>query len=143
VKGLGSARAVLAVATLVAGAVAATALAVASAAAGPVTVEIRIHYSHYEPAWITVPAGRPVTFVIRNDDPIDHEWIVGDAALHERHRTGTEPYHDSRPTEISVDALTTKRTTITFGAPATLQYICHLPGHEAYGMVGTLVVAGS
>jgi len=143
VKGLGSARAVLAVATLGAGAVAATALAVASAAAGPVTVEIRIHYSHYEPAWITVPAGRPVTFVIRNDDPIDHEWIVGDAALHERHRTGTEPYHDSRPTEISVDALTTKRTTITFAAPATLQYICHLPGHEAYGMVGTLVVAGS
>jgi uncharacterized cupredoxin-like copper-binding protein len=143
VKGLGSARAILAVATLVAAAVGATALAVASAAAGPVTVEIRIHYSHYEPAWITVPAGRPVTFVIHNDDPIDHEWIVGDAALHERHRTGTEPDHDSRPTEVSVDALTTKRTTITFAAPATLQYICHLPGHEAYGMVGTLVVVGS
>jgi uncharacterized cupredoxin-like copper-binding protein len=141
VQGLKSARAVLAVATLVAGTVAATALAVASAAAGPVTVDIRIHYSHYEPAWITVPAGRPVTFVIHNDDPIDHEWIVGDAALHERHRAGTEPYHDSRATEISVDALTTKRTTITFAAPATLQYICHLPGHEAYGMVGTLVVA--
>ena len=134
---------VLAVATLVGGAVGATALAVASAAAGPVTVEIRIHYSHYEPAWITVPAGRPVTFVIHNDDPIDHEWIVGDAALHERHRTGTEPYHDTRPTEVSVDALTTKRTTITFAAPTTLQYICHLPGHEAYGMVGTLVVVGS
>jgi uncharacterized cupredoxin-like copper-binding protein len=136
-----SARVILATATLVAGAVGATVLAVASAAAGPVTVEIRIHYSHYEPAWITVPAGRPVTFVIRNDDPIDHEWIVGDAGLHERHRTGTEPSHDSRPTEISVDALTTKRTTITFAAPTTLQYICHLPGHEAYGMVGTLVVA--
>ena len=136
-----SARAIVAVATLAAGALGATALAVVSAAAGPVTVEIRIHHSHSEPAWITVPAGRPVTFVIRNDDPIDHEWIVGDSSLHERHRTGTEPYHDSRPTEISVDALTTKRTTITFAAPATLQYICHLPGHEAYGMVGTLVVA--
>ena len=135
-----SGRAILAIATLVAGVVGATALAVASAAAGPVTVEIRIHYSHYEPSAVTVPAGRPVTFVIRNDDPIDHEWIVGDAALHERHRTGTEPYHDSRPTEISVDALTTKRTTITFATPTTLQYICHLPGHEAYGMVGTLVV---
>ena len=135
-----SGRAILAIATLVAGVVGATALAVASAAAGPVTVEIRIHYSHYEPSTVTVPAGRPVTFVIRNDDPIDHEWIVGDAVLHERHRTGTEPYHDSRPTEISVDALTTKRTTITFATPTTLQYICHLPGHEAYGMVGTLVV---
>ena len=131
---------VLAVATLVAGAVGATALAVASAAAGPVTVEIRIHYSHYEPAWITVPAGRPVTFVIRNDDPIDHEWIVGDAALHARHRTGTEPYHASRPTEVSLDAGTTRTTTVTFDTPGTLTFVCHLPGHEAYGMTGTLVV---
>ena len=136
-----SARGALAVVTLAAGALGATALAMTSAAAGPVTVDIRIHYSHYEPAWITVPVGRPVTFVIHNDDPIGHEWIVGDAALHERHRTGTEAYHDARPTEISIDPLTTKRTTITFSAPATLSYICHLPGHEAYGMVGTLVVA--
>ena len=50
---------------------------------------------------MTVPAGVPVTFVLRNDDPIDHEWIVGDAAVHERHRTGTEPVHASRPTEVS------------------------------------------
>jgi uncharacterized cupredoxin-like copper-binding protein len=27
-------------------------------------------------------------------------------------------------------------TTITFDQPATWKYICHLPGHEAYGMVG-------
>jgi plastocyanin len=141
VKGRAPARAILAALTLAGAAGGATALAVASAASAPVTVEIRIHHSHYEPAWVTVPAGRAVTFVIRNDDPIDHEWIVGDAALHERHRTGTEPYHATRPTEISVDALTTKRTTITFDAPATLQYICHLPGHEAYGMAGTVVVA--
>ena len=106
----------------------------------PLVIPITIHFSHYDPAAVTVPVGRPVTFVITNTDPIDHEWIVGDAALHERHRTGTEPYHDSRPTEISVDALTTKRTTITFATPTTLQYICHLPGHEAYGMVGTVTI---
>ena len=52
-----------------------------------------------------------------NNDPIDHEWIVGDAALHERHRTGTEPVHDARPTEISIPAGTQKRTTVTFAAP--------------------------
>ena len=40
----------------------------------------------------------------RNDDPIDHEWIVGDAAVHERHRTGTEPVHASRPTEVTIPA---------------------------------------
>jgi uncharacterized cupredoxin-like copper-binding protein len=110
-------------------------------AAEPLRIEIRIHYSHYEPSAITVPAGQPVTFVLHNDDPIDHEWIVGDAALHERHRTGSEPVHNARPTEISIDALHEKRTTITFASPGTLTFVCHLPGHEAYGMTGTLVVA--
>jgi len=34
-------------------------------------------------------------------------------------------------------------TTITFTTPGSFLFICHLPGHEAYGMVGTLVVRGS
>jgi len=107
----------------------------------PIVIPITIHYSHFEPAQIRVPAGRPITFVITNTDPIDHEWIVGDAALHERHRTGTEPYHNARPTEVSIDAGRTIRTTITFPAPrGDLTYVCHLPGHEAYGMTGVLVL---
>jgi uncharacterized cupredoxin-like copper-binding protein len=106
----------------------------------PLRVEIRIHYSHFEPSRLFVPAGVPVTFVIHNDDPIDHEWIVGDDALQQRHRTGTEMRHDSRPTEITIAALSTLETTITFAQPVVWRYICHLPGHEAYGMVGTLVV---
>ena len=28
----------------------------------------------------------------------------------------------------------------TFTTPGTLTYVCHLPGHEAYGMTGTLIV---
>ena len=106
----------------------------------PIVVEITIHYSHYEPAAIRVPLGRPVTFVITNTDPIDHEWIVGDAALHQRHRAGTEPVHNVRPTEITIPALSERRTTVTFAAPGALQFICHLPGHEAYGMVGTVTI---
>jgi uncharacterized cupredoxin-like copper-binding protein len=107
----------------------------------PVVIPITIHWSHYDPASVTVPVGRAVTFVITNTDPIDHEWIVGDAALHERHRTGTEPVHNSRPTEISIPALSQRRTTVTFAAAGSLQFICHLPGHEAYGMVGTVTIA--
>jgi uncharacterized cupredoxin-like copper-binding protein len=107
---------------------------------GPLTTEVDIHYSHFLPTTITVPAGTPVTVVLRNDDPIDHEWIVGDAAVHERHRAGTEPVHGTRATEVSIPAGTSRTTTITFARPGTYRYICHLPGHEAYGMVGTLVV---
>ena len=108
----------------------------------PAAIEIGIHYSHFGPTDITVRAGDPVTFVLRNDDPIDHEWIVGDAATHERHRTGTEPVHGSRPTEVSIPAGSSRTTTVTFTTPGTYLYICHLPGHEAYGMVGTVVVEG-
>jgi uncharacterized cupredoxin-like copper-binding protein len=110
--------------------------------AGPVTVDIPIHYSHYERTEVTVPAGVPVTFVLQNGDPIDHEWIVGDAAVHERHRLGTEPVHASRPTEVTIAAGHTVATTVTFATPGTYLYICHLPGHEAYGMVGTVHVTG-
>ena len=105
-------------------------------------IEIPIHYSHYGLSQFAVPAGVPVRIVLRNEDPIDHEWIVGDAALHERHRTGTEPVHDSRPTEVTIPAGATRETTVTFDTPGTYLYICHLPGHEAYGMVGTVVVTG-
>ena len=113
-----------------------------AAAELPTTVEIPIRYSHYERKELKVRAGAAVTFVLENKDPIDHEWIVGDTAVHERHRTGTEPVHGSRPTEVTIPAGATRTTTVTFGTPGTYLYICHLPGHEAYGMVGTVVVEG-
>ena len=114
-------------------------LAGACAPAAPRTVAIAIHYSHYSTAQIDVPAGVPITFTIRNDDPIDHEWMLGDLAMHERHRTGTEPVHASRPDELTIPALSTRTTTLTFPVAMTLMYMCHLPGHEQYGMVGRLV----
>jgi hypothetical protein len=76
-------------------------------------VETPIHYSHYGLGTFTVPAGVPVRIVLKNEDPIDHEWIVGDAALHERHRTGTEPVHDSRPTEVTIPAYSERVTTVS------------------------------
>lgn len=103
-------------------------------------IEIDIHYSHFEPSAITVPVGVPVTITIRNNDPIDHEWIVGDAAVQAKHRTGTELLHPARPTEQVIPAGETRVTTITFETTGTLQYICHLPAHEAYGMVGLVTI---
>jgi plastocyanin len=116
---------------------------VASACGGGASAEdrtIAIRYSRFIPEVVTVEAGQQVTFELRNDDPIEHEWIVGTAAVHERHRTGTEPYHDQVPTEVTVPALSTRFTTVTFDEPGEYLYICHLPGHEQYGMVGTVVV---
>ena len=104
----------------------------------PTHQTIRFHFSHFEPDVVTVPAGVPVTITLRNDDPIDHEWIVGPPSVHEIHRHGTEAVHNELPTEVTVPALSTKVTTITFDARAELVYTCHLPGHEEYGMTGIL-----
>jgi len=108
--------------------------------ASTLRVEIRIHYSHFDPSELTVPRGVPVTFVLVNDDPIDHEWLIGDAAFHEHHRDGTELHHGARPDEVSLPALSTVETTLTFVEAGPIQYVCHFPLHEAYGMVGTLTV---
>ncbi len=113
-------------------------IAVDPVAGAPIRVEIRIRYSQYAPSALVVPHGVPVTFVLVNEDPIAHEWLIGDAEMHRVHRTGTEAHHASRPTEVSIPALATVETTVTFAEPVTWNYICHLPGHEAYGMIGVV-----
>ena len=104
-------------------------------------VTISFHFSRFEPSAIRVPAGIPIAVTLRNDDPIEHEWIVGPPEIHAVHRIGTEPSHDGRPNEVTVPAYATRNTTITFDQPGTYTFVCHLPGHEAYGMRGTMVVA--
>lgn len=105
---------------------------------GPITISFR--YSRFSKEEVTVRAGQPVTFILRNDDPIAHEWMVGNAAMHERHRIGTEPYHDKIPAEVSVPAYDTRETTLTFDMPGEYAFVCHLPGHEKYGMRGVVRV---
>ncbi len=106
-------------------------------------VTIAFHYSHFEPTEIRVPANRPVRFTLRNDDPIGHEWIVGPPEIHQVHRTGTDPVHDTRPDEVTVPAYEVRTTLLTFDRPGTYEYICHLPGHEEYGMKGILTVVSA
>ncbi|MEX0750808.1 MAG: hypothetical protein WD359_08355, partial [Dehalococcoidia bacterium] len=79
------------------------------------TVEIR--FSSFGPAVIEARAGEPLTIALRNGDPIEHEWLVGDAAMHERHRAGTEAHHDTIPTEVTIPAMETRVTTVTFDEP--------------------------
>jgi uncharacterized cupredoxin-like copper-binding protein len=114
----------------------------ASGCAGSASAEetIAIRFSRFEPGTMTVPSGEFVTITLRNDDPIEHEWIVGTEEVHERHRSGTEPFHDAIPTEVTIPALSERATRLVFNEPGSYSFICHLPGHEAYGMTGTLIV---
>jgi len=119
----------------------AAALASAGRSSPPVTdIEIVIHYSKFQPSEIIVPVGVPVTITLRNDDPIDHEWIVGDETVHAIHRVGTEPLHPDRPTEVVLPAMSSQTTVVTFESTGSLRFICHLPLHESYGMVGRVTI---
>lgn len=112
------------------------------AALGPgiVTVQVGINHSHFDLNDLHVRAGTLVRFVIHNDDPINHEFVVGDNALHARHEHGHEATHPPVPGEVSVGPAETGETTFAFTRPGTITYACHLPGHLAYGMTGTITV---
>ena len=137
-------RARIAALGLVAALLATAAVVVVSAGGGepaPATsVTIGIRYSRFTAPAVTVSAGVPITFVLANDDPIEHEWIIGDEATHARHRTGTEPYHDQAPAEVSLSPYETRTTVVTFDTSGDYVYVCHLPGHEEYGMTGMIRV---
>lgn len=104
-------------------------------------VPVEIKYSRFEPDEIRLEAGQEVRFVIYNDDPIDHEFILGDQAVQDRHERGTEPRHDQFPTEVSAPAGETVETTVTFDEPGNLILGCHLPGHYAYGMKAEITIS--
>lgn len=124
-----------AVATLVA-----AALLGACAPAGERTVDVTIGHSRFLPATLDFSPGTTVRFVLRNTDPIDHEFIVGDRDVQARHETGTEPHHGAIPGEVSVPAGSEASTTYTFSEAGTIFIGCHLPGHYAYGMRGSVRV---
>jgi uncharacterized cupredoxin-like copper-binding protein len=109
-------------------------------AGGPETVELVIHHSRFSAEHLQVPLGRAVRFVVRNEDPIDHELIVGDQAVQDRHERGNEAHHGEVPGEVSVPAGTTAATTYVFARPGPVLFGCHIPGHYAYGMRGDVVV---
>ena len=83
---------------------------------------------YFEPAVITVSAGAKVTFVIKNEGTVDHEFESG-----ERGEAGIE--------EIIIPPGRTRRVAWTAPSePALYTLYCDLPGHRAAGMEMTLRV---
>jgi uncharacterized cupredoxin-like copper-binding protein len=142
VKRRAAAAAVALTLLVLVGAAAASRGAAARATDG--TFDITIHYSTFDPADLAVEPGETVRFVLRNTDPIDHEFILGDEQVQRVHEEGTEAHHPPRPGEVSVPAGETVATTYTF--PETsgeLIFGCHLPEHYDFGMRGIVVIGSS
>ena len=107
---------------------------------GLVTVEVGIQHSRFSVDELRVAEGTTVRFVVRNDDPIGHELVVGAADVHRRHETGGEAQHPPVPGEVSVAPGEVGVTVYDFDEPGAVTFACHLPGHVAYGMVGEVQV---
>ena len=105
------------------------------------TIEIDVKYSTFSTSAIDVRPGETVRFKIRNQDPIAHELIIGDQAVQDYHEHGTDAHHASRPGEGSIAHNARAETVYTFISKGTLLFGCHLPGHWAYGMKGTIAIA--
>jgi uncharacterized cupredoxin-like copper-binding protein len=114
----------------------------ASTALGPglVTVTVDIHYSKFSISTLRVRQGTTVRFLVRNRDPIAHEFIVGDKQVHLRHQFGTHPAHPPVPGEVSVAASDVGETFYRFDRLGRFEFACHLPGHFAFGMRGWVTV---
>ena len=115
-------------------------LAGCSAGGAERTVTLDVHHSRFSLEELHVRPGETVRFVLRNTDPIPHELIVGDQYVQDVHEAGREAHHGDRPGEVSVAPGATAVTTYRFDRPGRLLFGCHLPGHWAYGMRGTIEV---
>ena len=104
-------------------------------------VRVRIEHSTFIPSSIHVERGATVQFEIVNDDPIDHEFIIGDTRVQTRHERGAHTNHGKIPGEVSVPAGATATTTYEFRRPGKLIIGCHLPAHYEYGMKARVTVA--
>ncbi len=107
---------------------------------GLVTVRLGIEHSVFSRSVIEVEPGTLVRFVVANDDPIDHELVVGPEDVHDRHARGTEREHPPVPGEVSVGPNDTALTIYTFDEPGLVTFACHLPRHREYGMEGIIKV---
>lgn len=107
---------------------------------GTTTVTISIRDSRFTPDRIEVWEGTQVRFVVRNEDPIGHELVVGPESVHLRHARGTEAAHPPVPGEVSLGPGQTGATVFELDDAGTLRMVCHLPRHERYGMTGEVVV---
>jgi uncharacterized cupredoxin-like copper-binding protein len=129
----------------------------ARATGAPVQVVMNDSF-RYQPASIVVRAGHRVTFTVHNAGRLPHEFILGDRATqldHEHQMQSASPgtghththahMHDMAASPGGTGALTvppgaTRRLTWTFDKPGIVLYGCHVLGHWAAGMKGTILV---
>jgi uncharacterized cupredoxin-like copper-binding protein len=100
----------------------------------------------FSPDAVTVNKGDTVAFVITNNADVEHEFVIGDEKVQAQHEqqmaAGSESMNDMGATPYAVDipAHSTATLVYTFDQTGNLIMGCHVPGHYAGGMRGTITV---
>jgi uncharacterized cupredoxin-like copper-binding protein len=100
----------------------------------------------WEPASVTVEAGETVTFEVRNEGELHHEFVLGSEEVQEAHEMAAMEGMDHEGAGAEALAVVelppgeTQEVSVTFEEPGEILYGCHEPGHYDGGMVGTVTV---
>lgn len=122
----------------------------ASAKAATRTVDVTLGDMFFEPKALEVKAGETVRFVLHNKGQVEHEFSLGDAAMHARHQKEMIEHaamghsmagmqHDD-PNTVMVAPGQSAELTWAFSKATGLEFACNVPGHYQAGMVGQLTV---
>jgi uncharacterized cupredoxin-like copper-binding protein len=117
----------------------------------PNAIRVRLGEFFFAPKKLSVPAGKPVTFFVTNPGVVDHELVIGDAhaqdeaeaamrsgAGHTAH--GNAGHHADEVPAIYLRPGESGELTVTLPENGELLIGCHVPGHWAAGMRGTLEI---
>jgi len=104
-------------------------------------IKVDMKSMRFDPNRIKVSTGETIRFVITNSDPIDHEFVIGDAAFQDLHRKemvqmaqmGHVMTHvDSNA--VTVGAGQTGKLIWTFSREGRFEIDCNIEGHFEAGM---------
>ncbi len=105
--------------------------------------------ARFAPSRIEVEHGSTVAFVVTNAGRLEHELVIGDRAAQAEHERRMRQMAERPPAVAPVagdpDAVDvppgeTRTLVHTFGSRGSLLFGCHVTGHYAAGMRGTIEV---
>ncbi len=106
------------------------------------TIDVVLTEFAFDPSTIKVSDGEVVTFRLRNEGTVEHDFTIGDQETQDEHDAemaeatpGEE--HMADPNAVTVEPGETAELTWRFeNVEGEIQFGCHVPGHYAAGMVG-------
>lgn len=121
----------------------------ADAAASDRVIDIDAHDDFsFDPTAIEVKVGETVTFRVTNVGKLPHDFTLGDSDTQDDHdaEMAAMPMGDMGADEdnaVTLPVGATKDLTWTFTEAGETLMGCHIPGHYAAGMRGTITIVGS